>query len=415
MLRGNYTVRMDEKGRIKLPAAYRRYVDEHYGADFYVTSLTGECARLYPMREWLAIEEKLQARGTMDAAGNRGVVGEIQPQAPVPLADTVAFLGPERGGLFVDCALGLGGHAEAILRASPAARVIGIDRDREALAIAEQRLAIFDKRFQAVHANFTEVSRVLAQLATTNVQGVLADLGVSSLQLDRSERGFSFAADAPLDMRMDQSRGETAAELVRRLTEGELADLIFEYGEERGARRIARAIIRARERTEIATTKQLADLVVRVLHPQGRWRIHPATRTFQALRIAVNQELRAVEAFIPDAITALAPGGRHTIIAFHSLEDRIVRRSFLRESGRCDCPMEVRGIAQASRRLAENGLESNGEQGGDSRASGDVACPLCGARRRVHLLTRKPVRPSAAECARNPRSRSARLRVCEKL
>jgi len=346
---------------------------------------------------------------------DREVGGESQSHEPVLLDEIVDFLRPAGGGLFVDCTLGLGGHAAAILKASPTARVIGLDRDRDALAIATERLAIFDKRFQAVHANFTEIGRVLAQQETMSVQGVLADLGVSSLQLDRGERGFSFAADAPLDMRMDQSQGETAAELLGRLTESELADLIFEYGEERGARRIARAIVRERQRAEIATTKQLADLVVRVLHPQGRWRIHPATRTFQALRIAVNQELRALEGFIPDAVTALAAGGRLAIISFHSLEDRIVKRGFLRESGRCDCPTEVKRIAQASHWLAENGLESSSEQDGGSRASGVLACPLCGARRRVHLLTRKPVRPSAAESARNPRSRSALLRVCEKL
>src|SRR5205085_3884574 len=328
------------------------------------------------------------------------VGGESQPHEPVLLKEIVDFLRPERGGAFVDCTLGLGGHAEALLKASPAVRVIGIDRDREALAIAQKRLAIFDNRFQTVHANFDEISRVLAQLDTTDVQGVLADLGVSSLQLDTGDRGFSFAADAPLDMRMDQSGGETATDLVSNLTERELADLIFEYGEERGARRIARAIVRQRERAPIATTKQLADLVVRALHVPGRWRIHPATRTFQALRIAVNQELRAVEAFIPDAITALAKGGRLAIISFHSLEDRIVKRSFLRESGRCDCPAEVRRIAQA----AEKNFESRGEANGDSRESGEVACPVCGARRRVHLLTRKPMRPSVAETARNPRS-----------
>jgi 16S rRNA (cytosine1402-N4)-methyltransferase len=343
------------------------------------------------------------------------VEGESQPHEPVLLKEIVDFLRPERGGAFVDCTLGLGGHAEAILKASPEARVIGIDRDRDALAIAQKRLAIFDKRFQTVHANFDEINHVLAQFDTTDVQGVLADLGVSSLQLDTDDRGFSFAADAPLDMRMDQSSGETATDLVSNLTERELADLIFEYGEERGARRIARAMVRQRERAPIATTKQLADLVVRALHVPGRWRIHPATRTFQALRIAVNQELRAVEAFIPDAITALAKGGRLAIISFHSLEDRIVKRSFLRESGRCDCPAEVRRIAIPSRRLAENGLESSGEEEGGSRACGETVCPACGARRRVHLLTRKPIRPSAAETARNPRSRSALLRVCEKL
>jgi 16S rRNA (cytosine1402-N4)-methyltransferase len=336
---------------------------------------------------------------------------ESQSHEPVLLKETLDFLRPERGGTFVDCTLGLGGHAEAILKASPEARVIGIDRDAEALVITRQRLAVFDKRFQAVHANFAEVGRVLAEMAAMSVQGVLADLGVSSLQLDRGERGFSFAADAPLDMRMDRSGGETAADLVNGLTERELADLIFEYGEERGARRIARALVRERDRAPIVTTRQLAELVVRALHLPGRWRIHPATRTFQALRIAVNQELRAVKAFIPDAITALARGGRLAIISFHSLEDRIVKRRFLWESGRCDCSAEVRTIRRASRRFAENDIEPSG----DSRAAGETACPVCGARRRVRILTRKPLRPGTAETGRNPRSRSALLRVCEKL
>jgi len=343
------------------------------------------------------------------------VEGEGQSHEPVLLKEIVDFLRPERGGIFVDCTLGLGGHAEAILKASPNARLIGIDRDSEALAIAQKRLAIFDNRFQAVHANFKEISQILGQLETANVQGVLADLGVSSLQLDNRDRGFSFATEAPLDMRMDRSQGETAADLVNNLTGRELADLIFEYGEERGARRIARAIERARARAPITTTKQLAELVVRALHVPGRWRIHPATRTFQALRIAVNQELRAVEAFLPEAVTALAPGGRLAIISFHSLEDRIAKRSFLRESGRCDCPAEIRGLAMASQRFAQDGLESRGEGYGSSRTSGETACPACGAQRRVHLLTRKPIRPSDAEIARNPRSRSALLRVCEKL
>jgi 16S rRNA (cytosine1402-N4)-methyltransferase len=340
---------------------------------------------------------------------------ESQSHEPVLLQEIIDFLKPERGGLFVDCTLGLGGHAEAVLKASPNAYVIGLDRDREALAVAQKRLAIFDKRFRAVHSNFTEISRVLAEAGATNVQGVLGDLGVSSLQLNKGERGFSFSADAPLDMRMDRSDGETAADLVNSLPEGELADLIFAYGEERGARRIARAIARERERAPIETTRQLADLVVRTLRVPGRWRIHPATRTFQALRIAVNQELRAVEAFIPDAITALAQGGRLAIISFHSLEDRIVKRSFLRASGRCDCPADRRRISGVSHHFAENRLGSSGEEQGDSLAPAETACPVCGARRWVHLFTRKPIRPSAAEAARNPRSRSALLRVCEKL
>src|ERR1044071_5649544 len=225
-----------------------------------------------------------------------------QAHEPVLLNEVIDWLQPHLGGTFVDCTLGLGGHSEAILNASPDSKVIGIDRDLDALRLAEERLSIFENRFQAVHANFENVADVLRELGTAKVRGVLADLGVSSLQLDRGERGFSFAQEAPLDMRMDATTGETAADLVNHLQERELADLIFEYGEERGARRVARAIVRKRETALITTTKQLADTVVRALRVPGRWRIHPATRTFQALRIAVNQELGAVQAFIPDAI-----------------------------------------------------------------------------------------------------------------
>jgi 16S rRNA (cytosine1402-N4)-methyltransferase len=321
---------------------------------------------------------------------------------PVLLAETLGWLRPERGGLFIDCTLGLGGHSEALLMASPDARVIGLDRDAEAIAIARQRLSRFENRVRAVHANFADVKDVLAEFSIDQVSGVMADLGVSSLQLDQSERGFSFASEALLDMRMDREAGDTAADLVNQLTEQELADVIFEYGEERGARKIARAIVRERARTSIATTKQLADIVVRALRIPGRWRIHPATRTFQALRIAVNQELRALAAFIPEAISLLSAGGRLAIISFHSLEDRIVKRSLQRESGRCDCP---RGPSALGFAMPVNTAPSPDE----------VVCRVCGARRRVTVLTRKPVRPSQAEVDRNPRSRSALLRVCERL
>ena len=317
---------------------------------------------------------------------------------PVLLAEVIEWLRPAEGGTFVDCTVGLGGHAWGILAASPHTRVIGIDRDRDALVLARERLSIFEDRVQLVQDNFESISTVLAREGITEARGILADLGVSSLQLERSERGFSFASDAPLDMRMDQSAGRTAAVLLNELAERELADLIFEYGEERGARKIARAIARQRDREPITTSKQLADIVVRALNVPGRWRIHPATRTFQALRIAVNDELRALEGFIPAAISQLARGGRLAIISFHSLEDRIVKRSFLRESGRCICEHKLQPGA-----------------GRKEVAVGDVLCEHCGASKRVSILTRKPVRPAPEEMERNPRSRSSLLRVCERL
>lgn len=330
-------------------------------------------------------------------ATNAGEKGELHE--PVLLEEVVEWLRPSEGGTFVDCTVGLGGHARAILAASSDTRVIGIDRDLEALALARERLLIFEGRVQLVHANFESIASVLDREGTTEVRGVLADLGVSSLQIERSERGFSFASDAPLDMRMDQDSELRAAELVNELAERELADLIFEYGEERGARKIARAVVRQRDREPIATTKQLADIVVRALNIPGRWRIHPATRTFQALRIAVNDELKALERFIPAAISKLAHGGRLAIISFHSLEDRIVKRGFLRESGRCICETQ-RWQAGAGRKEA---------------AVDGIICEHCGASRRISILTRKPVRPAPEEMERNPRSRSSLLRVCERL
>ena len=318
---------------------------------------------------------------------------------PVLLKEVIEWLRAGEGGVFVDCTVGLGGHAEGILAASPETRVIGIDRDLEALALAGERLLIFESRVHLVYENFESIASVLDGEGITEVRGMLADLGVSSLQLNRNERGFSFASDAPLDMRMDRNSELTAAELVNDLSESELADLIFEYGEERGARKIARGIARQRDREPIATTKQLADIVVRALNIPGRWRIHPATRTFQALRIAVNDKLKALERFIPVAISKLSPGGRLAIISFHSLEDRIVKRGFLRESGRCICETKV---WQAGAGRKED-------------AVGEIICERCGASRRISILTRKPVRPSSEEMERNPRSRSSLLRVCEKL
>ena len=341
---------------------------------------------------------KVNRRTEIDDQAVATNVEEKELHEPVLLAEIIDWLRPGDGGTFVDCTVGLGGHALAILAASANTKVIGIDRDLEALALARKRLSVFEGRVHLVHDNFENIATVLNAEGIIEVRGVLADLGVSSIQLDRSERGFSFASDAPLDMRMDQASELTATVLVNELAERELADLIFEYGEERGARRIARAIARQRDREPLSTTKQLSELIVRALNIKGRWRIHPATRTFQALRIAVNDELGALEAFIPASISRLARGGRLAIISFHSLEDRIVKRSFLRESGRCICQ------------------SPQWQRVGRKEAVVDaVICEHCGASKRVGILTRKPVRPSPEELERNPRSRSSLLRVCERL
>lgn len=308
------------------------------------------------------------------------------PHRPVLLHETVRLLAPERGGLFVDATLGLGGHSEAILEASNDARVLGIDRDPEALRLAAKRLARFGSRFRAVHANHRDIMRVLGDAGAAKVGGVLADLGVSSLQFDKPERGFSFRHDAPLDMRMDaEGDDETAAELLMSLSEEEIARVIYEYGEERRSRRIARWIVERRERGEpLKTTGELAELVARAVgHKRGE-SIHPATRTFQALRIAVNGELEGLDEFIETAVDLLEAQGRLAIISFHSLEDRVVKRAFRRLSGYCECGPRA------------------------------PVCS-CGARREVEILTRRPIAPSEEEAEENPRARSAKLRACLKL
>ena len=304
---------------------------------------------------------------------------------PVMLPEVLTALDASRGGLFVDATLGLGGHAQAILRASTQNRVIGLDRDRDSISLAAARLAGFGSRFVSVQSDYRQIRETLRELNIAAVDGVLADLGVSSWQLDTPERGFSFQhGGSPLDMRMDRSQGLTAADLVNRLREQELADLIWRFGEERAARRIARRIVAARTRSPIQTTGELADLVVKAVHQKGRWRIHPATRTFQALRIAVNGELDGLDEFIAASVDLLVPGGRLVIITFHSLEDRIVKRALRIQSGRCVCPPN------------------------------QPTCS-CGAVARVELLTRKPLAPREKEIEENPRARSAKLRACLKI
>jgi 16S rRNA (cytosine1402-N4)-methyltransferase len=300
------------------------------------------------------------------------------------------YLAPERGGLFIDCTVGLGGHSEAILESSVQTRVVGIDRDPAALAAAGERLAAFGSRFLSVHGDFRELDRILNDLGEREPVGILADLGVSSLQFDSPARGFSFRFDAPLDMRMDtEGDEESAADLLQRLPEAELAAIIFEYGEERNSRRIAKWIVESREQGEpITTTKQLADLVARAAGKRKNWHIHPATRTFQALRIAVNRELENLGRFVANAIDLLQPDGRFVVISFHSLEDRIMKQELRRQAGVCQC--------ETARRW-------------------DASLCTCGARQAVEILTRRPVVPDQIEIEANPRARSAKLRACRKL
>jgi 16S rRNA (cytosine1402-N4)-methyltransferase len=285
---------------------------------------------------------------------------------PVLVAEVVALLAPRADGSYVDATLGFGGHAAALLAAG-AGRVIGIDRDPAALAAAQARLGA---RVEAVHANHRDLPRVLADRGLTSVDGIVADLGVSSMQIDEPDRGFSFRAAGPLDMRMDPTRGDTLAGKLAAVDEKTLADVIFEFGEERHSRRVAKAIVRARDRGALTDTAALAS-VVRGAAGGGRgWqRIDPATRTFQALRIWVNEELDGLEAFLRSAFDALAPGGRLAVIAFHSLEDRMVKHT-------------LREIAALGRGT---------------------------------VLTRRPQLPGDDEIARNPRARSARLRAIAKV
>jgi 16S rRNA (cytosine1402-N4)-methyltransferase len=283
--------------------------------------------------------------------------------------EVLALLAPARGGLYVDCTVGLGGHGRALLEAG-ASRLLGLDRDLAALAVAAETLAAYRDRVELVHADYRDLDRVLDERGIGGVDGALADLGVSSMQLDSDGRGFSFRRDEPLDMRMDRSRGDTAASLVARAGEEEIADVIFRFGEERYSRRVARAIVNARAESPIETTGRLAAIVRRAVPLRGRQRIDPATRTFQALRIWVNRELDGLDAFLARTAERLLTGARLAVITFHSLEDRIVKHAF--------------------RALAGSG----------------------GA---LRLVTKRPLTPADDEVARNPRARSAKLRAIERL
>ncbi len=313
-------------------------------------------------------------------------MGTAPRHLPVLLEETIELLRPEPGGVIVDATVGAGGHAEALLgRLGTRGRLFGIDRDPEALLAASRRLERFGPRFLALRGNHRDLIKILHGEGVREVDGILADLGVSSLQLDDPARGFSFAHDGPLDMRMDPDSTPTAAELLGTATEAELQRIISSYGEERRARAIAREIVRRREERPLTRTSELAELVTRVAGPAARrYRIHPATRTFQALRIAVNREIEGLDRFVTDAVSLLRPGGRLAVIAFHSLEDRAVKRTLRGLADRCSCPPDL---------------------------------PVCGCGKQnlVRRVTTRAVRPGESELASNPRSRSARLRVAEKL
>ena len=294
----------------------------------------------------------------------------VPEHVPVMTAEVLRHLQPERGGLFVDCTVGLGGHARAILEAG-ATRLIGVDRDQEALAHARTALSPWAPKVELVHSDYRDIDAVLESRHVAQVDGALADLGVSSMQFDAPGRGFSFQRDEPLDMRMDRSGGDSAADLIASADERELADTIYQFGEERFSRRIARAIVDARREAPIDTTAKLAAIVRRAIPVRGYQRIDPATRTFQALRIWVNRELEGLDTFLGAMARRLRVGARLVVITFHSLEDRIVKHTF-------------------------RALEK----------SADAA---------IKVLTKKPLVPGDAEIATNPRARSAKLRAAERL
>jgi 16S rRNA (cytosine1402-N4)-methyltransferase len=313
---------------------------------------------------------------------------------PVMLEEVLKYLQPEPGGRYIDGTVGGGGHTEAILeRSAPGGKVLGIDTDLQALARVREHLAeaVSSGRLVLAHGNFAELARIVDEAGFVSIQGILLDLGFSSHQMDNAERGFSFGVDGPLDMRLDQSQGMSAADLVNSASEQELAEIIWRYGEERRSRQIARRIVRERSKGAITRTAQLARLAAAGV-PYKPGAIHPATKTFQALRIAVNHELDALEAVLPQMLDVLSAkgneekggkgGGRMVVISFHSLEDRIVKEFMRLEARDCICPPQV------------------------------PVC-VCGHKARLRLLTAKPVIPTAQEVIANPRARSAKLRAAE--
>lgn len=313
-------------------------------------------------------------------------MSEAFQHTPVLLGEVLSFLSPERGGTFVDGTLGGGGHAEAVLGRLPEdGRLIGIDRDWDAVRAAEQRLSCYGDRFRALHGNFFDMKALLEGADVLGINGILLDLGVSSHQLDTPERGFSYKTEAPLDMRMDAGAPLSAYDVVNGYSESELARVLWEYGEERFSRRIAGRILRARAEQPVRTTTELASIVKEAIPAKFRnEQQHPARRTFQAVRIEVNGELKGLDRAVEDACDLLQKGGRLCIITFHSLEDRIVKQAFRRFENPCTCPPSA------------------------------PVC-VCGKVPKAKILTKKPLTATAREAEQNPRSTSAKLRCMEKI
>ena len=308
--------------------------------------------------------------------------GPVLPHRSVLYHEIILALRPNSPGRYVDCTVGAGGHAWGILEASaPEGKLIGFDLDPTALELARTRLAEFGERAILVRRSYTTLAETLREHGWDSVQGIVIDLGVSSMQLDTPERGFSFQNEGPLDMRFDPDAPFSAEDIVNTWSERDLADIIWRYGEEQQSRRIARAIVQDRP---FHSTRALAEMIARVSGGRKGSRTHPATKTFQALRIVVNQELQGIEEFLPQAVQALVPGGRLAVIAFHSLEDRIVKQYFRRESRDCICPPE------------------------------QPVC-TCGHKASITEVNRKPIEAGDEETETNPRARSARLRIVEKI
>lgn len=304
---------------------------------------------------------------------------------PVMVNEVIEGLRLKPKGIYVDCTIGGGGHSQAILDFQPDCQIIGIDQDPNALQAAERRLAAYKNRVSYFHSNFLYLDRVLIELGLAEVDGILLDLGVSSAQLDQKERGFSYQHNAKLDMRMDPSNPKTAYDLVNNLSIEQLTEIISKYGEERWAKRIAEFIDIQRKKQPIETTSQLTAVIKAAIPRKARLEgPHPASRTFQALRIAVNDELKVLQEALHKAVDFLKPEGRLCVISFHSLEDRIVKTAFKELSSSCICPPGL---------------------------------PICGCNKQelIKIITRKPLVPDRAEISKNPRARSAKLRVCERL
>jgi len=320
------------------------------------------------------------------AGGFGGLQLNMQKHHESVLAkEILQYLHPREDGLIVDGTLGNGGHTELILKnTAPGLRVLGIDRDEQAIERAGKRLAPFRNRVTLIHGNFSDIKNILKKANVMNVDGLLLDLGVSSPQLDSPERGFSFMRNGPLDMRMDSTQKTTAADLLVKLSDEELVLVIKEYGEERFAKRIVRAIRKAQEQNPITTTLQLSNIVSGVTHTPRPAKIHPATRTFQALRIAVNNELEHIKSALSDSLKVLSASARIMVISFHSLEDRIVKNFFKDEEKGCICPPRLPVCA-------------------------------CGHKTRLKIITRRPVTPASEEVKRNPRASSSKLRVAERV